>query len=130
MCAPRRKVFLASFQFTRFSPRVCAAAELSPHNDKSQIFEEVDVSQDNQIQFKEFWSWWKRGRPNKLEAIVYLKIKALKYLRRVHGDFIRYGPSLEAKYEPNISRHYFALNYGQSQGKLGFKLRLLMNNPE
>ncbi len=47
----------------------------------------------------EFWEWWKLGRPNKLEKIVYFKLKAMKSLKYVYSEFTRIGMSLEAKYD-------------------------------
>lgn len=57
------------------------------------------MNKDNQISFNEFWEWWKRGHSNKLEKMVYFKLKAMKSLKKVHSEFTRLGGSLDAKYE-------------------------------
>lgn len=68
------------------------------------------------IDFEEFWNWWKLGRPNKLEKLVYFKLKSQKLLEKAHADFMRYGGSLDAKFDNKNDIHYFAINYGEKLG--------------
>jgi hypothetical protein len=55
-----------------------------------KIFSDLDINKDNLIDFNEFWTWWSSGRPNKLEKMVYYKLKSMKLLKKAHADFVRY----------------------------------------
>eukprot|EP01006_Ploeotia_vitrea_P034817 TRINITY_DN65803_c0_g1_i1.p1 TRINITY_DN65803_c0_g1~~TRINITY_DN65803_c0_g1_i1.p1 ORF type:complete len:140 (-),score=6.76 TRINITY_DN65803_c0_g1_i1:1031-1450(-) len=81
-----------------------------------KIFADLDVNKDKMIDFDEFWDWWSSGRPNKLEKLVYFKLKSMKLLKKAHADFVRIGGSLDAKYDDSIDTHYAAINYGESPG--------------
>jgi len=82
------------------------------------------------ISFTEFWDWWSSGRPNKLEKLVYYKLKASKLLKKAHGDFMRLGGSLESKYDDKDITHYFAINYGQDLGQSRASLSLHCGHSE
>jgi Ca2+-binding EF-hand superfamily protein len=41
------------------------------------VFKKVDKNFDGKITFDEFATWWRLGEGNKLEALVYLKLKSL-----------------------------------------------------
>lgn len=74
----------------------------------------VDVNHDKKISFEEFWNWWQFGKNEKLEKLVFLKLRALSLLKNVHAEFTRFGIPLEQVYESKYDHHYYCLNYGDS----------------
>lgn len=74
----------------------------------------MDVNKDGKLSFDEFWDWWKFGRSNKLEKLVFFKLKAMNLLKKAHSEFVRMGTSLESKYDNKIDNHYMAVNLGES----------------
>lgn len=84
-----------------------------------KIFKDLDIDGDNKISFEEFWAWWASGKPNKLEKLVYFKLKGMKILKKAHTEFSRIGSLLEDKYEKKkVDTHYVALNYGSHKGEV------------
>lgn len=84
------------------------------------------MNSDKKISFDEFWEWWSSGKPNKLEKLVYYKLKGMKLLKKAHAEFTRMGGSLDAKYDKSIDTHYVALNYGSSKGELSVHLNVYL----
>ncbi len=50
-------------------------------------------------------------------------MKGLNLLKKAHTEFVRYGGSLEAKYDNVIDNHYVAVNYGESHGEFNIHFR-------
>ncbi|KAL4451067.1 hypothetical protein ABPG74_021389 [Tetrahymena malaccensis] len=98
------------------------------NEDIQQIFLDLDQNSDKKISFEEFWAWWSSGKPNKLEKLVYYKLKGMKLLKLAHTEFTRMGASLDSKYEKSIDSHYIALNYGSSKGDLSAHINLYIQH--
>jgi len=80
---------------------VQAAKELGvefTEDDVSKVFGEVDKNFDGKITFMEFAEWWRLGKDNKMEKMVYMKLKALNMLKKARQAHTRYGTLLESKY--------------------------------
>ncbi|KAL4469444.1 hypothetical protein ABPG74_004697 [Tetrahymena malaccensis] len=99
-------------------------------NEIQNIFQELDVNKDQKISFEEFWEWWKLGRPNKLEKMVYYKLKSMKLLKKAHADFLRLGSALDVKYDKSVDKLYVALNYGSHPGDTRIQAKVHLNTQE
>ena len=42
----------------------------------------IDINKDGKLSFEEFYEWWKYGKENKLEKLIYFKMKAMKLLKK------------------------------------------------
>lgn len=81
----------------------------------------VDINKDAKISFQEFWDWWQYGKQGKLERLVFMKLKVMNLVKKVHSEFTRFGQSLMQKYQGDKDYHYFALNYGENAGHVRAK---------
>ena len=54
----------------------------------------MDVNKDGKISFQEFWDWWQYGKIGKLEKLVFMKLKMMNLMKKVHSEFTRFGSSL------------------------------------
>ena len=74
------------------------------------IFKDIDKNFDNKITFDEFKTWWKMGKDNKMEKMVYLKLKALSLLKKANMASERFGGLLENKYgDDDVNNFHFGL---------------------
>lgn len=62
-----------------------------------------------------------KGKGNKLEKLVFYKLKALNLLKKAHSEFVHLGASLESKYDTSMDNHYIAVNLGESACGLSLK---------
>ncbi|KAL4487907.1 hypothetical protein ABPG72_022767 [Tetrahymena utriculariae] len=99
-------------------------------NEIQNIFSELDVNKDQKISFEEFWEWWKLGRPNKLEKMIYYKLKSMKLLKKAHANFLRLGSALDVKYDKSVDKVYVALNYGSHPGDTRIQAKVHLNTQE
>ena len=89
--------------------------ETSPE-EISAIFKDIDKNFDNKITFEEFKTWWKMGKDNKMEKMVYLKLKALSLLKKANLASERYGGLLENKYgDDDVNNYHFGLKMGEPE---------------
>lgn len=103
--------------------------ELKP-DEVSNIMKELDINNDGRISFNEFWDWWVYGRANKLEKMVFLKLKAMNLLKKAHSDFTRFGANFFDKYDNVLDHHYFAFNFGESPNETLLQFRALLKTEE
>lgn len=103
--------------------------ELKPE-EVSKIMKELDINKDGRISFDEFWDWWVYGRTNKLEKMVFLKLKTMNLLKKAHSDFTRFGANFFDKYDNILDHHYFAFNLGESPNETLLQFRALLKNQE
>ena len=103
--------------------------ELKPE-EVSKIMKELDINKDGRISFNEFWDWWIYGRANKLEKMVFLKLKTMNLLKKAHSDFTRFGANFFDKYDNVLDHHYFAFNLGESPNETLVQFRALLKNNE
>jgi len=76
---------------------------------------EIDTNKDGQISFEEFAIWWKSGAKTKLEPLVYLQLKGLKLVNKVHSGLTRLGSTIENRNE-EYDNSYIALSTGDTSG--------------
>ena len=88
------------------------------------------MNKDGKISFEEFWDWWTYGRANKLERLVFLKLKAMNLLKKAHANFVRYGASLESKFDKSIDHHYIALNMGVPSSETSASVKINIRGEE
>eukprot|EP00828_Plagiopyla_frontata_P002111 TRINITY_DN10145_c0_g1_i1.p1 TRINITY_DN10145_c0_g1~~TRINITY_DN10145_c0_g1_i1.p1 ORF type:complete len:451 (-),score=71.39 TRINITY_DN10145_c0_g1_i1:80-1432(-) len=93
-----------------------------------RIFKDLDINKDGKISFDEFWDWWQFGRSNKLEKLVFFKLKAMNLLNQAHSEFVRMGGSLESKYDKTLDNHYIAFNMGESKCGTDLEVKVNVNN--
>lgn len=87
----------------------------------NKLMKVVDVNKDGKISFQEFWDWWQYGKMGKLEKLVFMKLKMMNLMKKVHSEFTRFGSSLVQKYDGVKNNHYFAFNYGETLGHIRLK---------
>jgi hypothetical protein len=59
-----------------------------------KLMKVVDINKDGKISFQEFWDWWQFGKNGKLEKLVFMKLKMMNLMKKVHSEFTRFGSSL------------------------------------
>ncbi|CAD8123072.1 unnamed protein product [Paramecium sonneborni] len=93
-------------------------------DDIDRLMKVVDSNNDGKISFEEFWIWWQFGKNEKLEKLVFMKLKLMNMLKSINSEFTRFGVSLEQKYEPKLDHHYWAINYGDFQPHFKFNIKM------
>ncbi|CAD8110193.1 unnamed protein product [Paramecium primaurelia] len=92
-------------------------------DDVDRLMKVVDQNGDGKISFEEFWDWWQFGKNDKLEKLVFMKLKLMNMLKSINSEFTRYGVSLEQKYDSKLDHHYWAINYGDFQSHFKFDIK-------
>lgn len=87
------------------------------------IFADIDSNKDNKISFDEFFVWWSFGRENKLEKLVYLQLKAMNLLNKAKAAYNKVGGLLEAKYNKDVSSHFFNVSLGSQESKSSISVK-------
>lgn len=70
------------------------------------------------------------GKPNKLEKLVYYKLKSMKLLDKAHTNYARLAGNLEQKYEDKLTENYINLAFGESPLNFSFKLLALIQHED
>jgi len=104
-----------------------AAKELGQEisdEEMKKIFQEMDTNKDKKISFKEFSDWWYYGKVNKMESLVFLKLKMMNLLSKNKALQTRLGNVLSDKYEGDLDKIAFGLQVGDSEPKTRLQLKL------
>jgi len=104
-----------------------AAKELGQElsdDEMKKIFQEMDVNKDKKISFKEFSDWWYYGKVNKMESLVFLKLKMMNLLSKNKALQSRLGKVLADKYEGDLDKISFGIQVGDTEPKSRIQLKL------
>lgn len=61
---------------------------------------------------------------------MFLKLKAMNLLKKAHANFVRYGASLESKFDKSLDHHYVALNMGVPVPESSVSLKIHLRGDE